>query len=73
MNETTRTILIAIGVALLVVILVPLLVMAGMMGAMMGGMSGMMEGWGAWVVIGVIPLVLVAGIALIAVGVFRRR
>ncbi len=68
MSDTTRTLLIAIGVALLVVLLVPALIMAGMMGAMMGGM---MDGWGAWVVVGLILLILVAGTALIAIGVFR--
>ncbi len=73
MNDATRTILIALGVALLVVILVPLLFMAGMMGAMAGGMSGMMNGPGTWIMGSLVLLILVMGIALIAIGVGRRR
>ena len=67
MSDTTRTLLIALGVALLVVVLVPLLFMSGMMapgmtGGMMGG--GMMGG-GAWIVL---VVVLVAGVVLLALG-----
>lgn len=71
MNDTTRMVLIALGVALLVVILVPLLFMAGMMGAMTGGMEGMMNGGAAWVTGGLVLLILMAGIVLIGAG--RRR
>lgn len=39
MDDTARTVLIAVGVALLVVLLLPLPVMSGMMGD--GGMAGM--------------------------------
>ncbi|MDQ3493621.1 MAG: hypothetical protein M3452_10240 [Chloroflexota bacterium] len=73
MHDTTRTILIALGVALLVILLIPLLFMAGMMGTMAGGMSGMMNGGGAWVMGGWVLLILVVGITLIAIGVSRRR
>ena len=72
MNDTTRTVLIALGVALLVIILVPLLFMMGMMGAMTGGMGGMMNGGGAWIMGGLVLLILVAGIAFIAIGMGRR-
>lgn len=71
MNDTTRTVLIALGVALLVIILVPLLFMMGMMGAMTGGMGGMMNG-GVWIMGGPVLLILVAGIAFIAIGMGRR-
>ncbi len=72
MNDTTRTILIALGVVLLVIILVPLLFMAGMMGGMMNG-NGMMNGGGACVMRGLVLLILVAGMGLLAIGVGRRR
>lgn len=71
MSETMRTVLIAIGVAILVVVLVPGLLMAGMMASMLGG--GMMEGWGAWVTGVLVLLVLVAGAALVAIGLRGRR
>lgn len=71
MNDTTRTILIALGVALLVVVLVPLLFMTGMMASMMGG--GMTDGRGAWVMGLLVLLVVVAGVALVAVGLGRRK
>ncbi len=71
MNDTTRTVLIALGVALLVVVLVPALFMAGMMGAMMGG--GMMGGAGNWVMGGLVLLALVAGLALLVIGLRGRR
>ena len=68
MSDTTRMILIALGVALVVVIMVPVLFMGGMMGAMMGG--GMMSG-GAWVMIGLVLLILVAGGAALTAGLRR--
>ena len=71
MNDTTRTVLIALGVALLAIILVPLLFMMGMMGAMTGGMGGMMNG-DVWIMGGLVLLILVAGIAFIAIGMGRR-
>ncbi len=61
MNDTTRTVLIALSVALLVIILVPLLFMAVMMGAMTGDMGIL------------VLLILVAGIALVAIGAGRRQ
>ena len=73
MDDTNRTVLIALGIALLVVILVPLLFMAGMMGAMTGGMGGMMNGGSAWIIGGLVLLILTAAIALVAIGVGRRR
>ena len=72
MNDTTRTIFIALGVALLVVVLVPVLFMVGMMGGMTGGMGGMMNGGGAWMMGSLVLLILVVGIALIAMGMRRR-
>jgi hypothetical protein len=58
MTDNARMILIALGVALIVVILVPTLFMGGMMAAMM---SGDMMGSGAWVVLGLALLIVVAG------------
>ena len=71
MNDTTRTILIALGIALLVVVLVPVLFMSGMMASMMGGMSGMMGG-ASWVMPSLVLLVLVAGVALLVTGLRRQ-
>jgi hypothetical protein len=83
MHDTTRIVLIALGIALLVVVLLPLLFMAGMM-SMMGGMMGMMNGTmgnmmsgqccGAapWVMGGLVLLVVVLGVVLLAVGLRRR-
>jgi uncharacterized membrane protein len=71
MSETMRMILIALGIALLVVVLVPALFMTGMMASVMGG--GMMEGGGAWITGVLVLLVLVAGVALVAIGVGGRR
>jgi len=51
MSDTTRSMLVALGVALVVVILVPTLFMGGMMGTMMNG--GVM-GSGAWVMLGLV-------------------
>ncbi|SRR5712691_11202398 len=64
MSDTTRTVLIALGLALLVAILLPALFMSGMMGAMMGG-------GGAWVMLGLVGLVPVACVALRAAGLCR--
>ncbi|MBA3519263.1 MAG: hypothetical protein H0T75_16870 [Rhizobiales bacterium] len=72
MHNTTRTILVALGVALLVVVLVPLVLMMGMMSVMPGGMSGMMNG-GGWMLGSFVLVILVVGIALLAIGVVRRR
>ena len=69
MNDTTRTVLIALGVALLVVVLLPLLFMGGMMSSMMGGMMG---GSGPWVMAVLVLLVLGVGVALLAVGLRQR-
>jgi len=61
MSDTTRTVLIALGVTLLVVILLPLLFMGGMMGGMMR--SGQCCGGVPW---------LVAGVTFLVVGLRRR-
>jgi multidrug efflux pump subunit AcrB len=66
MNETTRTVLIALGVTLLVIVFVPLLFMAGMMGGMMNGGAG-------WIMGSLVVLVLVAGTVAIAIGIGQRR
>jgi hypothetical protein len=71
MNDTTRTILIALGIALLVVVLLPFLFMSGMMASMMGGMTGMMGG-ASWVMPSLVLLVLVAGVALLVTGLRRQ-
>ncbi len=68
MSDNARTILIALGVALIVVILVPALFMGGMMAAMM---SGDMMGSGAWVVLGLVLLILVAGGAVLVASLRR--
>ena len=70
MNDTTRTVFIALGVSLLVIVLVPLLFMMGMMSTMTGSMGGMMNG--GWIMGGGFLLILVIGIALIALGMRRR-
>lgn len=79
MNDTTRIVLIALGIALLVVVLLPLLFMAGMMGMMGGMMSGSMGnimngsmGAGPWVMGGLVLLVVAAGVALLLVGLRRQ-
>lgn len=66
MNETTRTVLIALGVTLLVIVIVPLLFMAGMMGGMMNGGTG-------WIMGSLVVLVLVAGTVAIVIGIGQRR
>lgn len=71
MNDTTRTVFIALGVSLLVIVLVPLLFMMGMMGNMSGSMNGMMNG-GGWMMGLLVLLILVASIALILISVKRR-
>jgi preprotein translocase subunit SecF len=68
MNDTTRMILIALGVTLLVVVLVPLLFMGGMMSGMMGTMMGGMS----WVMVALVLLVLLAGVVLLVAGVRHR-
>lgn len=69
MSDTTRMVLIALGVALLVMILVPAVFMSSMMGAMMSG--GMMGGGSASVVPGLLVLALLAGGTLLFVGLRR--
>jgi len=73
MNDTTRTVLIAAGVALLVIVLIPLLFMTGMMGAMTSGMGGMMNGGGGWIMGGGMLLVLALGVLLVVLGIRRPR
>jgi hypothetical protein len=70
MSDTTRIVLIALGVALIVVVLLPFLFMGGMMGAMMSG--GMMGGGAAWLMFGLPLLVLLIGGVLLALGLRRR-
>ncbi len=74
MSDTTRTLLIALGVALLVAVLLPILFMTGMMASMMGGgmMDGGMMGGGMWLMAGLVLLVLIAGALFVAVGMRRR-
>jgi hypothetical protein len=73
MSDTTRTVLIALGVVLLAVVLLPLLFMGGMMGSMMSGiMGGQCCGGIPWVMVGLVLLILVAGGALLAVGLRRQ-
>lgn len=62
MSKGSRIVLIILGALLLVLVFFPLLFMSGMMGAMMGG-SGMTGG-----MTGLAFVVLLAGVALIAVG-----
>jgi len=79
MSDTTRIVLIALGVALLVAVLLPLLFMGGMMGAMMGGgmMGGGMMGGGQccggapWVMVGLLVLVVLLGGFLLELGLRR--
>ena len=66
MSDTARIILILLGVSLLILVFFPLLFMGGMMGMMMGG-GGMTWGMG-----GLALLVLLAGVALVAVGLRGR-
>ena len=68
MSDNARMILIGLGVALIVVILVPVLFMGGMMAAMM---SGDMMGSGAWVVLGLALLIVVAGGAVLVASLRR--
>ena len=85
MTDTTRTVLIALGVSLLVVVLVPILVCAGgmatgmsdmnsMMGNMggMGRTGGMMSGSMPWVMGGLVLVILVAGVVSLVAGLRRR-
>ncbi len=66
MSNAARVVVIGLGLALLVVLFIPLLLMSGMMGAMMGG-GGMTWGMGSLAL-----LVLLAGGALLAVGLRQR-
>ncbi len=65
MSNTARIALVVLGVSVLTLVFFPLLFMGGMMGAMMGG-GGM-----TWGMAGLVLLVLMAGTALLAVGVRR--
>ena len=75
MNDMTRMVLIALGIALLVAVLLPLLFMAGMMSMMNGTMGNMMSGQccGAvpWVMGGLVLLVVAVGVALLVIGLRR--
>ena len=71
MNDTTRMILIALGIALLVIVLLPLLFMSVMMTSMMTNMMGSMMG-GPWMMVGLVLLVLVIGATLVVLGVRRQ-
>ncbi|MDQ3223578.1 MAG: hypothetical protein M3Q75_08945 [Gemmatimonadota bacterium] len=73
MDDTARTVLIALGVALVVVILAPPLFMIGMMGSMMGGIVGMMDGSGAWMISALVSLVVVLGAVLLVIASRDRR
>ena len=73
MSNTTRTVLIALGVALLVVVLLPLLFMGGMMTGMMSGMmGGHCCGGVPWVLAILVLLILGAGVTLPVVGLRRH-
>ena len=65
MSKASRIVLIVLGALLLVLVFFPLLFMSGMMGAMMGA-SGMTGG-----MTGLALVALLAGVALIAVGLRR--
>lgn len=65
MSNTARIALVVLGVSVLTLVFFPLLFMGGMMGAMMGG-GGM-----TWGMAGLALLVLMAGTALLAVGLRR--
>jgi hypothetical protein len=66
MSNAARIVLVVLGVLLLVLIVFPLLFMGGMMGAMMGG-GGM-----TWGTVGLALVALLAGVALIVVGLRGR-
>ncbi|MHB8577709.1 MAG: hypothetical protein ACYDCQ_20545 [Dehalococcoidia bacterium] len=69
MNDTTQVLLIAIGVAILVVVLLPFL----FIGSMMSSMGSMMGGGAVWLLpLFLVLIVLIAGAALLAVGLRRR-
>jgi hypothetical protein len=75
MNNTTRTVLIALGIAVLVLVLLPLLFMTGMMsmmGHMMNGTPGPMMGGMSWVMVSLVLLVLLAGVGLLVAGLRYR-
>ncbi len=65
MSNTARIALVVLGVSVLTLVFFPLLFMGGMMGAMMGG-GGM-----TWGMAGLALLVLMAGAALLAIGLRR--
>lgn len=69
MSDTTRTVLIAAGVAILVVTLLPLLFMAGMM-SMMGSMMNQMPMMPGGMAVGILLFLalIVLGVTLLALG-----
>lgn len=77
MTDTTRTVLISVGISLLVVVIVPLLVCLSMMigmddmmrgnGDMMGRMTG-----AAWIPVGLVLLILIVGAVLLRLGIRQR-
>jgi hypothetical protein len=70
MSDTTRIVLIALGVALIVVVLLPILFMTGMMAWMMGGQC--CGGGAPWGAAGLALLIIVVGGSLRALAVQRR-
>ena len=69
MSDTTRIVLIALGVTVLALVLLPLLFMGTMMGGMMGGQCC---GGTPWLATGLTLAVLGAGGALLVLGLRRR-
>ena len=72
MADPARIVLIVLGALLLVLVFLPLLFMGGMMGmmgAMMGG--GQCCGGMSWAMAGLAVIVLLAGVALVVVGLRR--
>jgi hypothetical protein len=72
-GDTTRIVLIALGVALIVIVVVPFFFMASMMSAMMGGMmgGGMMPAGAAWIMLALPLLVVALGAVLLVLGLRR--
>jgi len=76
MTDTPRTVLISTGVSLLAVVIVPLLVCLAMMVGMdtmssNGDMMDRMTGT-AWIPIGIVLLILIAGAVLLRPGIRHR-
>jgi hypothetical protein len=68
-SDATRTVLIALGLALLVAVLLPAVFMGSMMASMTSG--GTMGGGGPWVMLALAMLVVAAGVVLLAAGLRR--